>query len=119
MGPRHGRYAWHLPLPQPSPRSRTAAVVLAGFCAFLTIYAPQPLLPMLAREFGVSAAAISLVMTATTMGVMMAAPFIGLVADRFGRKRVIVPASFLMALPATLAATSTSLRLLMFWRFCQ
>ena len=38
-------------MPQPSPRSRTAAVVLAGFCAFLTIYAPQPLLPLLAREF--------------------------------------------------------------------
>jgi len=104
---------------QVSSRSRTAAVVLAGFCAFLTIYAPQPLLPMLAREFGVSAAAISLVMTATTVGVMLAAPFIGLVADRFGRKRVIVPAAFLMALPATLAATSTGLRSLMFWRFWQ
>ena len=49
-------------MPQPSPRSRTAAVVLAGFCAFLTIYAPQPLLPLLAREFRTSAAAISLQM---------------------------------------------------------
>ena len=57
----------------PSQRTRTAAVVLAGFCAFLTIYAPQPLLPMLAREFDVSAAAISLVMTATTVGVMLSA----------------------------------------------
>ena len=34
--------------------TRTAAVVLAGFCAFLTLFAPQPLLPMLAREFRVS-----------------------------------------------------------------
>lgn len=100
-------------------RRRTAAVVLAGFCAFLTIYAPQPLLPMLAREFGASAAAISLVMTATTVGVMLAAPFIGLVADRFGRKRVIVPAAFLVALPATLAATSAGLHSLLFWRFWQ
>jgi len=106
-------------MPPPSPRARIAAVILAGFCAFLTIYAPQPLLPLLAREFGTSAAAISLVMTATTTGVMMAAPFIGLVADRFGRKRVIVPASFLMALPATLAATSTGLHTLLFWRFWQ
>jgi predicted MFS family arabinose efflux permease len=94
-------------------------VVLTGFCAFLTIYAPQPLLPLLAREFQTSAAAISLVMTATTAGVMMAAPFIGLVADRFGRKRVIVPAAFLMALPATLAATSSGLHSLLFWRFWQ
>ncbi len=103
----------------PSTRSRTAAVVLAGFCAFLTIYAPQPLLPMLAREFGASAAAISLVMTATTVGVMLAAPFIGMAADRFGRKRVIVPATFLLAIPATLAATSTGLPSLLLWRFWQ
>jgi len=106
-------------MPPPSPRSRTAAVVLAGFFAFLTIYAPQPLLPLLAREFRTSAAAISLVMTATTTGVMLAAPFVGLVTDRFGRKRVIVSASFLMALPATLAATSTGLDTLLFWRFWQ
>jgi predicted MFS family arabinose efflux permease len=102
-----------------STRSRTAAVVLAGFCAFLTIYAPQPLLPMLAQEFRTSAVAVSLVMTAATVGVMLAAPFIGFVADRFGRKRVIVPAAFLLALPATLAATSTGLHSLLFWRFWQ
>ena len=73
--------------------TRTAAVVFAGFCAFVTIFAPQPLLPLLAREFRVSAAAISLVVTASTLAVAMAAPFAGVVADRFGRKRVIVPAA--------------------------
>ena len=34
-----------------SSSSRTAAVALAGFCAFLPLYAPQPLLPMLAAQF--------------------------------------------------------------------
>ena len=84
---------------QAAPRStaRTAAVVFAGFCAFVTLFAPQPLLPMLAREFRVSAAAISLVVTASTLAVAMAAPLAGVVADRFGRKRVIVPAAFLLA----------------------
>jgi len=74
---------------------------------------------MLAREFQASAAAISLVMTATTLGVMLSAPFIGILADRFGRKRVIVPTAFLLALPATLAAASTGLPSLLFCRFCQ
>jgi MFS transporter, YNFM family, putative membrane transport protein len=100
-------------------RHRIAAIVLAGFCAFLTIYAPQPLLPGLAREFRVSAAAIALVMTATTAGVGLAAPFIGMLSDRIGRKRVIVPAALLLAIPATLASTATGLRSLLFWRFCQ
>jgi predicted MFS family arabinose efflux permease len=38
----------------PHSTTRTAAVVFAGFCAFVTLFAPQPLLPMLAREFLVS-----------------------------------------------------------------
>jgi YNFM family putative membrane transporter len=100
-------------------RHRTAAIVLAGFCAFLTIYAPQPLLPSLAREFHVSAAAIALVMAATTAGVALAAPFIGMLSDRIGRKRVIVPAALLLAIPATFASTATGLHSLLFWRFCQ
>lgn len=100
-------------------RSRTAAVVLTGFCAFLTLYAPQPLLPSLAREFHVTAAAIALVMTAATAGVALAAPFIGLLSDRIGRKRVIVPAALLLAIPATLASTASGLHSLLFWRFCQ
>jgi predicted MFS family arabinose efflux permease len=99
--------------------TRTAAVVLAGFCAFVTLFAPQPLLPMLAREFRVSAAAISLVVSASTLAVAMAAPFAGVVADRFGRKRVIVPAAFLLAVPTLLGATATSYGQLLFWRFLQ
>jgi predicted MFS family arabinose efflux permease len=101
------------------PGHRIAAIVLAGFCAFLTIYAPQPLLPGLAREFRVSAAAIALVMSATTAGVGLAAPFIGMLSDRIGRKRVIVPAALLLAIPATLASTATGLHSLLFWRFWQ
>src|SRR6266545_3897964 len=100
-------------------KTRTAAVVFAGFCAFVTLFAPQPLLPMLAREFRVSAAAISLVVTASTLAVALAAPFAGVVADRFGRKRVIVPAAFLLAVPTLLAATATNYGQLLFWRFLQ
>jgi MFS transporter, YNFM family, putative membrane transport protein len=96
-----------------------AAVVCAGFCAFLTLFAPQPLLPMLARAFGASAASVSLVITASTVAVALAAPFAGMVADRLGRKRVIVPAAFLLAVPTLLAATATSLGQLLFWRFWQ
>jgi predicted MFS family arabinose efflux permease len=98
---------------------RTLAVVFAGFCAFLALFAPQPLLPMLSRAFAVSPARISLVVTASTLAVALAAPFAGFVADRFGRKRVIVPAAFLLAVPTLLAATAGSFGQLLLWRFLQ
>src|SRR5205807_1489814 len=76
-------------------------------------------LPMLAKAFDVSPGRISLVVTASTLAVALAAPFAGIVADRFGRKRVIVPAAFLLAIPTLLAATATSYGQLLFWRFLQ
>jgi YNFM family putative membrane transporter len=98
---------------------RTAAVVLAGFCAFVNLYAPQPLLPTLAREFHTSAAGISLLITASTVAVAMAAPLAGILSDHLGRKRVLVPAAMLLALPSGLAATAGTLNQLVFWRFWQ
>ena len=94
-------------------------MVFAGFCAFVTLYAPQPLLPLLAREFGSSAAAVSLIVTASTLAVALAAPFAGAAADRFGRKPVIVWSACLLVLPILLAGTAGSLRQLLFWRFWQ
>ena len=96
-----------------------AAVVFSGFSAFLALLSPQPLLPMLSREFHAPAGVVSLVITASTIAVALAAPFVGAVADRFGRKRVIARAAMILAVPTLLAATSASLGQLMFWRFWQ
>ncbi|HEX3742699.1 MAG TPA: MFS transporter [Bryobacteraceae bacterium] len=103
----------------PQPRTRTAAVVLAGFCAFLALFAPQPLLPLLATAFHASAGQIGWVVTVSTLAVAMAAPLTGIVADRFGRKNIIVPAAFLLAIPTILAGLSGSLTQLLIWRFWQ
>ena len=94
-------------------------VVLAGICAFLTLYAPQPILPLLADLFHASRVRISLLVTVSTLGVALAAPLIGRLADRVGRKRVIVLSTLVLGLTTLLAATSTSLGLLLFWRFLQ
>ena len=98
---------------------RTWAVVFSGFCAFLGLYATQPLLPLLERYFSVGKVAVTLTVTATTAGVALAAPLIGTVADRFGRKRVIVASACLLALATLLDATANSLPSLVFWRFLQ
>ena len=94
-------------------------VVLAGFAAFLDLYATQPLLPMLARTFAASAFAVSLTITAPTVAVAITAPVIGRLADRFGLRRIIVLSAAALTVATFLAATSTTLAQLVFWRFMQ
>jgi len=99
--------------------SRRLAVALCGFCAFLDLYATQALLPLFAREFRASAAAVSLTVSATTFAVALVAPFVGAVADVLGRKRIIVGATFLLAVPTALLAAAASLDQLVAGRFVQ
>lgn len=98
---------------------RRLAVALCGFCAFLDLYATQALLPLFAREFRASAAAVSLTVSATTFAVALLAPFVGAVADVLGRKRIIVGATFLLVVPTALLAAASSLDQLVAGRFVQ
>lgn len=99
--------------------SARAGVVLAGFCAFVGFYATQPLLPLLAQVFHASKIAVSLTLTASTIGVAIAAPIAGGLADHLGRRRLIVMAALLAGLCNLAAATSRGLNQLIFWRFIQ
>ena len=97
----------------------TVATMLAGMCTFLTVYSTQPLLPLLRQIFGASEFEVSLTVSATIFATALAAPVIGMIAERLGRKKVIVPSLFLLTIPTALAATSPSLGALIFWRFVQ
>jgi predicted MFS family arabinose efflux permease len=102
-----------------SSKHRTAAVVLAGYCAFLQLWATQPLLPLLRRLFGASEIGASLTVTVPSLGVALSAPFAGFLADRFGRRRVIVWSAFLLGLSGLATASATTLAQMLFWRFWQ
>jgi YNFM family putative membrane transporter len=97
----------------------TVPVILAGSAAFLNLYSTQPLLPLLARTFGASTFEVGLTVTAPTVAVAIAAPFIGRLADRLGLRRIIVGSVWTLTLATALAATSHSLSQLVFWRFMQ
>jgi MFS transporter, YNFM family, putative membrane transport protein len=99
--------------------TRKIAVATAGFCAFLNLYSPQALLPALAREFGVGAAEISTIMTASALAIAVTAPFTGAIADVLGRKRVITTAMFAVVLPMAGAAFAHDVQALIAWRFLQ
>jgi len=93
--------------------------MLAGVCTFLNVYSTQPLLPLLRQVFHASELAVSVTVSATIFATAVTAPIIGMIAERRGRKKVIVPSLFLLTLPTAFAATSTSLHALIFWRFAQ
>ena len=98
---------------------RRLAVAAAGFSTFLHLYAPQALLPELAREFGVGAAQISALITASTLAIALTAPFTGAVADVLGRKRLITTAMFGVTVPVLMATVATAPGTLIFWRFIE
>jgi predicted MFS family arabinose efflux permease len=99
--------------------ARQLAVGLVGYCAFVNLYSPQSILPLLAQEFGASAAQVSTIITVSTLAVAATAPFTGALADVLGRKRVIVAAMFVLVVPTLMVALSTSLSALIFWRAVQ
>jgi YNFM family putative membrane transporter len=104
--------------PEPGNKA-AAAVALCGVCAFLELYCTQPLLPLLAHVFHASKTGVSMTVSAATLGVAISAPIFGAVTERLARTRVIVVSILGVSIPTVLAATSTSLAQLIFWRFLQ
>jgi len=100
-------------------RLPTFPVIVAGYAAFVDLYATQPLLPLLARAFHASAFDVSLTVTAPAVAVGVAAPIVGRLADRVGFRRVIVGSAIALTVATALAATSTTLAQVIFWRFVQ
>lgn len=80
-------------------RSRTVQVVLASTAlAPLGVPLVAPALPVVRDAFGVTDAQASLLVSAYFLVGIVASPFIGILADRYGRRRVLVPSLVLFGL---------------------
>jgi MFS transporter, YNFM family, putative membrane transport protein len=95
------------------------ALFATGFATFVNLYVTQPLLPRFREIFHASELLVSLTVSAPVLAVALSAPFVGILADRLGRKRIIVAAMLGLSLPSILAATAGNLSQLIFWRFLQ
>jgi predicted MFS family arabinose efflux permease len=107
------------PLHPLHPLTGVVGVFVCGLIAFLTLYATQPLLPLFETLFHASKSAVGWTVSASTLGVAIAAPLLGTFTERMSRKRVILISILLLAVPTCAAATSTSLGWLVFWRLLQ
>jgi MFS transporter, YNFM family, putative membrane transport protein len=98
---------------------RRLGVYIIGIAAFVQLWAIQALLPTLAVYFRENEARISLTVSATTLAVTLMAPFIGVIADVLGRRRIIVIALFLLVVPTALIGVAQSLDQIVVLRFIQ
>jgi len=101
-------------------RSRTLYVILAcSLMGVMGVSLISPVLPDLRPVFGVTDAQVGLVITAYTLPGIVVTPFVGLVADRFGRRRVVVPLLFLFAVAGVGVAFARTFTQVILLRFLQ
>lgn len=79
----------------------------------------NPVLPGIAREFELSPQQIGWVTTAFVVPIALGAPICGILADRFGRKTILVPSLFLFAIAGVACAFAPNFQILLAWRFLQ
>ncbi len=99
-------------------RRANLALAIGGFTCFALLYGTQPILPQLTRDFGVSPGSASLSVSAGTAAMALLLIPLSLVADRYGRERLMKLGLLGAALFAFASAVVPDFLLLLFCRAC-
>lgn len=86
----------------------TAPLAFGGFSTFALLYNVQPLLPLFSRAFAVSPATAALAVSVSTIVLSVSMIGAGVVADLWGRKRVMAASIALSSLAILLGAAAPS-----------
>jgi MFS family permease len=87
--------------------------------AVMGVASITPAFPKIIKELNISPGSIGLLITAFTVPGVFLTPILGVLADRFGRKRVLTPSLFLFALAGGACALTKDFPLLLLLRFFQ
>jgi len=99
-----------------------ARTLLIGLIAFLTVidlFGTQAILPMLTKAYGVTPAAMGFAVNATTMGMAVSGLGVAYFSRRIDRRRGILVALTLLALPTALLAIAPNLAVFTALRIAQ
>ena len=94
-------------------------VWVIGFFAFLNVYSMQAVLPMVMQDFHASPLQAGSTVGATVLAIGLVSPFMGMLSDALGRKRILCSALFALSLPTALIALAQSLHTIVLLRFLQ
>jgi MFS family permease len=78
-----------------------------------------PALPAIAQDFKIPSERIGLVIAAFVLPIAIGTPVCGVLADRFGRKQILVPSLLLFAIAGAFCAVAPNFRTLLEMRFLQ
>lgn len=102
------------------PSTRLQGLVFALVSAvFTTIYIPQPVLPVLGREFGVGVSGASLAVSGVVLGIALANLPFGALADRLPIRPILLTGGLVVTACGAAAALAPTLPLLVAARFVQ
>lgn len=101
-------------------RDRNLQLIFAiSLMAVLGVATLTPAFPQLAEALKVPTKNLGLLITVFTFPTVILGPIIGIVADRFGRKKIIVPSLFIFGIAGTACAFVRDFNLLLLLRFLQ
>ncbi len=94
-------------------------VVSITMIAILPLFSVSPVLPTIAKGLNISPTLAGLIMAAYLMPVAIGTPIFGVLADRFGFKKVLIPSLLVFALGGILCAFAPNFSSLIEWRILQ
>jgi MFS transporter, YNFM family, putative membrane transport protein len=100
------------------PASRPIVWII-GFFAFLNVYAMQAVLPLVMQDFGASPVQAGATVGATVLAIALVSPFMGMLSDALGRKRILCTAMLALSVPTALIPLTSTLHALVVLRFMQ
>jgi ACDE family multidrug resistance protein len=87
--------------------------------AVMGVASVTPAFPKIIQDLGISSTRIGLLITVFTFPGVILTPVLGVFADRYGRKRILIPSMFLFGIAGGACALSRDFNLLLIMRFFQ
>lgn len=87
--------------------------------AVMGVASISPAFPEIRKEFGLTAKEVKWLVSIFTIPGVLLSPFMGILADKFGRKIIIIPSLFIFGIGGYLCSTTDTYSLLLKFRFLQ
>ncbi|MGB3759439.1 MAG: MFS transporter [Rivularia sp. (in: cyanobacteria)] len=94
-------------------------VVSITMIAIMPLFSISPILPTIATGLKITSAQAGLIMAAYLIPIAIGTPIFGVLADRFGFKKILIPSLLVFALGGVLCAFAPNFRSLIEWRILQ